>query len=173
MAQCLSLCMAQDIGQCTVGDAESALQYLHREVPRGRRASLQIHEDTAEAIELLKNRLNAGAGLKIATADDCIRLALLVLSRYHKYEGTDVTEQEILDGLEELTLGISETTDLHGELIGMSQEYKRMVRDPTPWIPEEAPRREVEEVINTYFDDPDKYKEWPGFKHRTDDAGRP
>lgn len=164
--------MVQDIGQCTVGDAESALQYLHRDVPRDKRASLQVHEDTAEAIELLKNRLNAGAGLNISTADDAIRLALLVLSRYHRYDGTDVTEREILDELEELTMGISETTDLHGELIAMSEGYKSNVRDPTHWIPGEVPRRDVEEVIDTYFDNPEKYKTWPGFKHRTNDAGR-
>lgn len=165
--------MARDIGQCTVGDAESALQYLHRNVPRGKRASIQVHEDTAEALELLKNRLNAGAGLNIATADDAIRLALLVLSRYHRYSGTDLTEREILDELEELTIGISETTDLHGELIGMSEGYKRNVREPTPWIPDEVPRRDVEDVIDTYFDNPQKYKQWPGFKRRTNDAGRP
>jgi hypothetical protein len=164
--------MAEDIGKCTPGDAESALQYLHRDVPRGKRSSLQVHEDTAEAIELLKNRLNAGAGLNVATADDAIRLALLVLSRYHRYEGADVTEREILDGLEELTMGISETTDLHGELIGMSDGYKRNVRDPTPWIPDEVPRRDVEAVIDAYFDNPHKYKEWPGFQRRTNDAGR-
>lgn len=163
--------MAEDTAQYIGEDAESALQYLHRDVPRDKRASVQVHEDTAKGIELLKNRLNAGAGQQTATADDAIRLALLSLSRYHRYNGSDITERQILNEVEQLTMGISETTDLHGELIGMSDDYKRMVRKPTPWIPDEVPRSDVEKVIDNYFDNPEKYKQWEGFKRRVNDRG--
>lgn len=164
--------MSDSDGRYIIGDAESALQYLHRDVSRDERASVQVHEDTAEAIEFLKNQLNAGAETNVTTADDAIRLAILALSRYHQYsnnEKSDVTEERILDEVEELTMGLSHKTQLHGELGHMSEE---LARDPTNWIPDEVPKDDVEDVIDTYFDNPEKYKEWPGFRRRTNDRGR-